>query len=210
MLLNISYCPNKKQSGLFLNELALNLDYATTENKQIIVTGDFNIDFLKKGEREKLCTITTPYRLQVQNNKELTRISNDSKTQTLIDYIICEPTLFEKVFTCDTNLKSGHFGVLGIFNCYSKTKQPRLIKYIHDKSNYKKSSYQTSVRDLNWSLLYNNNLNPSQMIEVFDYLLAQVLNHHAPLKKCYIRNNKNSFQLADKWLTRKTKSLKIS
>ena len=48
------------------------------------------------------------------------------------------------------------------------------------------------------------------MVEVFDYLLAQVLNYHAPLKKCYIRNNKNSFQLADKWLTRKTKSLKIS
>ena len=48
------------------------------------------------------------------------------------------------------------------------------------------------------------------MVKVFDYLLAQVLNHHAPLKRCYIRNNKNSFQLADKWLTRKTKSLKIS
>ena len=48
------------------------------------------------------------------------------------------------------------------------------------------------------------------MVEVFDYLLAQVLNHHAPLKKCYIRNNENSFQLADKWLTRKTKSLKNS
>ena len=48
------------------------------------------------------------------------------------------------------------------------------------------------------------------MVVVFDYLLAQVVNHQAPLKKCYIRNNKNSFQLADKWLTRKTKSLKIS
>ena len=48
------------------------------------------------------------------------------------------------------------------------------------------------------------------MVDVFDYLLAQVLNHHAPLKKCFIGNNKNSFQLADKWLTRNTKSLKIS
>ena len=48
------------------------------------------------------------------------------------------------------------------------------------------------------------------MVEVFDYLLAQVLNHHSPLKNCYIRNNKNNFKLPDKWLTRKTKSLKIS
>ena len=48
------------------------------------------------------------------------------------------------------------------------------------------------------------------MVEVFDYLLAQVLNHRASLKKCNIRNNKNGFQLTDKWLTRKTKSLKIS
>ena len=78
------------------------------------------------------------------------------------------------------------------------------------RATIKKSSYQTSVRDLNWSLLYNKNLNPSEMVEVFDYLLAQVLNHHAPLKKFYIRNNKNSFQLADKWLTRKINSLKIS
>ena len=194
----------------FLNELAFNFDYATTENKQIIVTGDFNIDFSKMGEREKLCTVITPYGLHVQNNKEPTKTSNDSKSQTLIDYLICEPSLFKKVLACDTNLKSDHFGVLGIFNCYAKTKQPRLIKYIHDKSNYKKSSYQESVRDLNWSLLYNNSFNPSLMVEVLDYILAQVLNHHAPLKKCYIRNNKNSFQLADKWLTRKTKSLKIS
>ena len=123
---------------MFLNELALNLDYATFENKQIIVTGDFNIDFLKKEEREKLCTVITPYGLHVQNNKEPTRTSNDSKSQTLIDYLICEPSLFKRVFACDTNLKSDHFGVLGIFNCYAKTKQPRLIKYIHDKSNYKK------------------------------------------------------------------------
>ena len=147
------------------------------------MTGDFIIDFLKKVEREKLWTVTKSYGLQVQNNKEPTRISNDSKTQTVFDYLICEPIVFEKVFACDTNLKSDHFNVLGIFNCYAKTKQPRLIKYIHEKSNYKQSSYQTSVRDLNWSLLYNNNLNPSQMVEVFDYLLAQVLIHYAPLNK---------------------------
>ena len=184
LLLIISYCPNKKQSSFLLNELALNLDFATTEIKQIIVTGDFNIDFLKKGEREKVCTVTTPYGLQVLHNKEPTRISDNSKTQTLIDYLTCEPSLFEKDFACDTNLKSDNFDVLGIFNCYAKTKQPRLITCIHEENNYNKSSYQTSVRDLNWSFLYNNNLNPSQMVEVFDYLLAQVLNHHALFKKC--------------------------
>ena len=96
---------------MFLNELAINLYYATTENKQIIVTGDFNIGFLKKGEREKLCRVTTPDGLQAQNKKEPVKISNDSKTQTLIDYLICEPSLFEKVFACDIKLKSDHFVV---------------------------------------------------------------------------------------------------
>ena len=57
---------------------------------------------------------------------------------------------------------------------------------------------------------WDNNLNPSQMVEFFYYLLAQVLDRHTPLKECFIRDNKNSFQLADKWLTRKTKSLKTS
>ena len=104
--------------------------------KQVLLNND--IHCLKKGEREKLCTVTIPYGLQAQNNKEPTRISNDSNTQTLTDYLICEPSLFEKVFACDTNLKSNHFGVVGIFNCYAKSKQPRLIIYIHDKSNYKK------------------------------------------------------------------------
>ena len=48
------------------------------------------------------------------------------------------------------------------------------------------------------------------MVEVFDYLIAQVLSLHAPLKKCFTRNNKNSFRMADKLLTKKTKSLKTS
>ena len=119
------------------------------------MTGNFNFDFFKKRQREKMCTVTTPYGLQVQNRKEPTRTSSDSKTRTLSDYLICEPCLLEKVFTCYTNLKSDHFGVVGVFYCYAKTKKPRL-------------------------------------------------NHHVPLKKCFIRNNKNSFQLADKGLTRKT------
>ena len=33
LILNMSYCPNKKHQSLFLNELALNLDYAITEKR---------------------------------------------------------------------------------------------------------------------------------------------------------------------------------
>ena len=71
------------------------------------------------------------------------------------------------------------------------------------RATIKNQATKNLLRDLNWSLLNNNNLRQSQMVEVFDYILSKVLNHHAPLKKCFIRNNKNSFQLADKWLTSK-------
>ena len=73
------------------------------------------------------------YRFRIKKN--LQRESPTTKNSTIIDYLICEPSLFEEVFTCDTNLKSDHFSVVWIFN-YAK--QPRLIKYIHNKSNYKK------------------------------------------------------------------------
>ena len=51
-LLNVAYCPNKKYTDSFLEQLALNIDTAVTENKKIIMVGDYNINYLnhRKGQ----------------------------------------------------------------------------------------------------------------------------------------------------------------
>ena len=53
-LINISYCPTKHLSEMFLSELALGIDCAAAENKRIILMGDYNIDFFSKERKTKI------------------------------------------------------------------------------------------------------------------------------------------------------------
>ena len=62
-LINSSYNPHKQYYRQFLEELSTSIDYAITENKPLLLMGDFNINFLNKNERECLETIMIPYGL---------------------------------------------------------------------------------------------------------------------------------------------------
>ena len=52
-----------------------------------------------------------------------------------------------------------------------------------------------------------NNLD--SMLQVFTENFTTALSKSAPLKKCFIRNDKNFFTLTDKWLTRKSRQLMV-
>ena len=52
-----------------------------------------------------------------------------------------------------------------------------------------------------------NNLD--SMLQVFTENFTTALSKSAPLKKCFIRNNKSFFTLTDKWLTRKSRQLMV-
>ena len=83
-LLNFSYNPNKSNKIEFVDEFALSVDFAQSYNSNIVLMGDYNLNYLNTEEKESLDTILTPYNLEVVNK------STSTHSKTLIDYIITD------------------------------------------------------------------------------------------------------------------------
>ena len=67
MLVNVAYNPEKSKTDIFLEELALQIDYGITKKQKILLLGDFNINYLHPNERNKMDTLFAPYGLSVVN-----------------------------------------------------------------------------------------------------------------------------------------------
>ena len=48
------------------------------------------------------------------------------------------------------------------------------------------------------------------MFDLLTNTIVQALEKHAPIKKCFIRNDKNKFSLSEKWISNTTRQLIIS
>ena len=46
ILLNVTYSPNKNKTVIFLEQLATNIDNAIVKGHNIILMGDYNINYL--------------------------------------------------------------------------------------------------------------------------------------------------------------------
>ena len=195
-LLNVAYCPNKKYTDSFLEQLALNIDTAVTENKKILMVGDYNINYLNHTEKVKLDTILIPYGLKVLNN-DPTRTNSSQSTQ--IDFVISEPENFINVLTGDCPIKSDHFCNLGILKTKYEKKSSVFCKFIYDKAYYKSQEFIHTLRDADWSPVYNMS-NVNEMMLSFNQILSSAIIKHAPLKKCFVRNDKSCFTLTEKWM----------
>ena len=205
ILINISYNPNKQFCSQFLDELALCIDKASTENKSICLIGDYNINYLNNKEKQKLDTIILPYDLHLMNSRTATRHQNGSCS--LLDYIITDNGLRGKYYyVFDSPIISDHLAQI-LFTDFTLTqKQKPLRKLIFDKRNYDPHKFRNSLNYINWSLIYESN-DIEEMFSRFESLIANVIRLHAPIRKIFIRNNKPNFSLADKFVTNATKCL---
>ena len=75
-LLNISYNPNKSNKIEFVDELALSVDFAQSYNSNIVLLGDYNLNYLNTQEKDSFDTILTPYNLEVVNYLILKQLSD--------------------------------------------------------------------------------------------------------------------------------------
>ena len=50
---DFSYNPVKSKTDIFLEELALQIDYGITKKQTMLLLGDFNINYLNPNERKK-------------------------------------------------------------------------------------------------------------------------------------------------------------
>ena len=123
-LINLAYCPKKQLINLFLEELALGLDRAATENKKIFLLGEYNLNYFNCNERNLLKTLILPYGLLNSNKTLATR--ETSRTKSLIDYVICENFLSSQ--TLDSILKSDHLAKLTLISETVKNKKEAIKK----------------------------------------------------------------------------------
>ena len=105
-LIHICYNPSKSTTSDFLDELALSIDSAIVKTSNIVLMGDYNINYFNKNEKESLNSICIPYDLTICNTSEATRQNCQSKT--LIDYIISD-VVYNKHFIFEAPFKTDHY-----------------------------------------------------------------------------------------------------
>ena len=186
-LINLAYCPKKQLINLFLEELALGLDRAATENKKIFLLGDYNLNYFNCNERNLLETLILPYGLLNSNKTLATR--ETSRTKSLIDYVICEK--FFSSQTLDSILKSDHLATLTLIGETVENKKEAIKKIVFDKTNYSKNAFSLDVGKINWRSFYLSE-NPEIMYKNFCSSLETVIKKHAPQKTVFIRHDKQA------------------
>ena len=104
----------------------------------------------------------------------------------LIDYIITEN--FKKCFVTKSILNSDHYGTVAILEKMMMKQMP-IKKIFFDKKNYSKEKFQEYIRSSDWSLFWMSQ-NANEMMFQFCIIVEQAINVHAPLKSCFVRNDK--------------------
>ena len=143
-LVKIAYCPQKRMLDEFVDYLALNIDKATTENKTIILMGDYDSKNFCKYDKQKSDAILRPYDLNPINVEDPTRITSHSKK--LIDFLITDKypktllvATFESLISCD------HFAQLIVFKTVIGTTKRARNKHIFDKKNCSNTDFQKTI-----------------------------------------------------------------
>ena len=84
ILLNLAYNPNRNNKTDFLEDLAKLINHAQSFNSNLILLGDYNLNYLNEDDKQSLDTILIPYNLDVTNKITPTH------SKALIDYIITD------------------------------------------------------------------------------------------------------------------------
>ena len=80
---NVSYCTNKRLGEYFLDQLSTELSGAYSVTDNVILQGDYNLNYLNKTEKSKLDFLASNSGLGNVNLRDAARCTD--KTFTLID-----------------------------------------------------------------------------------------------------------------------------
>ena len=196
-LINLAHCLKKQIINLFLDELTLGLDRATTENKSNFLLGDYNLNYFNCNERNLLETLILPYSLL--NSNATLATGETSRTKSLIDYVICEKFLSSQ--TLDLILKTDHLATLTLIGVNVKNRKEAIKRIGFDKTKYYKNAFSLDVGNINWRPFYLSE-NPEIMYKIFCSSLETVIKKHAPQKTVSIRHDKPKLTLYQQWISK--------
>jgi hypothetical protein len=181
LLICTIYCP-PSSTGEFLDEFSGIMDCTSSESRELLVMGDFNVNYLAESSvSRRLRSVCSDFNLQ-QLIIEPTRVTENS--ETLIDLILTTSSSMFTVSGCLDAGVSNHFLVYTVMEgipCYSHK--------IRKVSLFGKCDVDVLLDDLlsaPWDSKYAESDIDNQW-EHWKKVLFQVLNKHAPCVNCRVR-----------------------
>ena len=185
ILLCIIYRPpdsSKHLDANFENNFEEMISLVIEENKETIVVGDLNCNYLNNADHKSIKQILQLHGLK-QIIKQPTRITSRSKS--LIDIICTTHENRIPKHTVIANSISDHdiVGITRKMNCLKF--KPRKIN-IRSCTNYNVSQFKIDLREIPWETLIDENDVQSSW-NSFKQTLTNVINRHAPLIEKKVR-----------------------
>ena len=166
-LLNLAYNPNRNNKTDFLEDLAKSIYHAQSFSSNLILLGDYNVNYLNEDDKQSVLTIFVPYNLDVTN--KLT--PNHPKALIITDLSIKDLTNNSLVFT--PPIKTDHQTTAFITELKMNNIRP-IKRKMYDKSNYSDYKFKQKLSAINWRSLCSNN-DPEVMFDIFTSNIADTI-----------------------------------
>ena len=167
---------SKYLSNDFNDRFNENINNALNENKEMIIIGDFNVDYQNKSSSPAFKEIMTLNGFK-QIITTATRITKDSST--LIDHIfVNKPSLFPSTDVVATSL-SDHDLVFCRRKINSAKFPHRIIK-CRNYSRYNPVDLKNDVRNVDWTPVHENTNNVNAAVFYLTNSLKTLFDKHAP------------------------------
>ena len=180
-LVGVLYRPpdtSKHYSKNFQKSLKDVLDIITNDNKESIILGDINCDYLKNNDHRTIKDIFVTHGYKQIINKA-TRITEQS--ETLIDVILTNSP--ETIIKHDTFLScdSDH-DIIAVIRKKSALKYPRNVVFSRNYKNYDVNKIRNELKSKNWQAV-KESTNPNIFWKLIKDILSDCINTYAPITK---------------------------
>ena len=189
MLLKVTYNPLKAHQTDFLERLLSNNDNAICETVPISMMSDYNMNFSQTLEWDNLETVFIHYGFSVAGPTLPKRICKTTKMH--IDYNLTVNIPHKKSFVFGSLSKTDHFGCV-VFTDITVEKPSRIIFHRFDKKKNDKLAFCETLSGLSWFKVYQCST-PSDMFDMFVYVLSSAAENDAPSKKSSQRRELRNF-----------------
>jgi hypothetical protein len=161
---------------------------ATLESKEIILLGDFNINYKKRNDHRELKMIFQSHGL-LQLVKTDTRVTKG--TSSLIDLIFTNTSSL--IITCDVIPSdiSDHHMVACIRKKNYQKFNPR-VTTSRTYKNYNPLKMNEDFSKVDWKDVYNES-DVNKAVELFNTILLTIFNKHAPVIKKTVRGQRSDW-----------------
>ena len=163
LLVNVSCCSNKNLGEFFLEELTSEISGAFSITDNVILFGDYNINFFNQNEKELLTEFASNNGLEIVN--KITPTWTNGNQETLFDrclttkHQIFDTTVIEQFFGSD------HFTQVFLSSLDIDYENKTQFFY-RDTSKFTRANLNKKIASADWSFMYQQN-NANSTFEKF-------------------------------------------